>query len=286
MILYSRPIIEEKTYDLKDFFITQKSAYITILLFGDDKGSMIYVKNKIKYGGEIWCNVRVIKDEDFKSLKGKDLVNSIKEKISQLNDDKNCLGIIIQLPLPKHLQDHQQELCDTIAIEKDIDCMTSAMVGKISVGRKDIVYPAAVAATISLLYYYKLTIQKGKQVSIIGQSNLIGKPMALYAINQWAQVHSFWIDWDTEIMKKICQESDYIISSTGVLNLIDQECISANGKQVVIDIGYAFDEKGKAAGDANFYEIKDSVHALSPVPGGIGPLCVYQLFENIVKLHS
>lgn len=87
-------------------------------------------------------------------------------------------------------------------------------------------------------------------------------------------------------MKKICQESDYIISSTGVLNLIDQECISANGKQVVIDIGYAFDEKGKAAGDANFYEIKDSVHALSPVPGGIGPLCVYQLFENIVKLHS
>ena len=77
MILYSRPIIEEKTYDLKDFFITQKSAYITILLFGDDKGSMIYVKNKIKYGGEIWCNVRVIKDEDFKSLKGKDLVNKI-----------------------------------------------------------------------------------------------------------------------------------------------------------------------------------------------------------------
>ena len=177
-------------------------------------------------------------------------------------------------------------MCDLISASKDIDCMTSMMVGKISVGRKDVVYPAAVSATISLLHFYNLNTLKGKQVSIIGQSNLIGKPMALYCINQGAQVHSFGIDGNHEIMKKICKGSDYIISSTGVLNLIDEDCISESGNQVIIDVGYAFYTDGKAAGDANFLEIKDSVKAISPVPGGVGPLCVYQLFENTVTLHS
>jgi len=110
--------------------------------------------------------------------------------------------------------------------------------------------------------------------------------MTLYCINQGAQVHSFGIDGNPETMKKICKESDYIISSAGVLNLIDEDCISDNGNQAIIDIGYAFDADGKVSGDAKFDEIKDSVKAISPVPGGVGPLCVYQLFENTVTLHS
>ena len=286
MILYSKPLIEEKTQALKDFFRAQKSPYIAIFFFGNDQGSKVYIRNKIKFGKEVWCEVKVYTDDDFSLVEWIELLQDIKNTIFTLNDDANCLGIIIQLPLPKHLQPFQQELCDLISDTKDIDCMTSMMVGKISVGRNDVVYPAAVAATISLLHYYNLNTLKGKQVSIIGQSNLIGKPMALYCINQWAQVHSFGSDGDTETMKKICQESDYIISSTGVINLIDKDCIADHGKQVIVDVGYGFDADGKAAGDASFDEIKDSVKAISPVPGGVGPLCVYQLFENIVILHS
>lgn len=286
MILYSKPLIEEKTQALKDFFSKQKSPYIAILFFGDNPGSKVYIRNKIKFGKEVGCEVKVFTDEDFTPVEWTELIQDIKNTIFTLNDDKSCLGIIIQLPLPKYLQPFQQELCDLISASKDIDCMTSMMVGKISVGRKDVVYPAAVSATISLLHFYNLNTLKGKQVSIIGQSNLIGKPMALYCINQGAQVHSFGIDGNHEIMKKICKGSDYIISSTGVLNLIDEDCISESGNQVIIDVGYAFDTDGKAAGDANFLEIKDSVKAISPVPGGVGPLCVYQLFENTVTLHS
>lgn len=286
MILYSKPLIEEKTQTLKEFFNKHKSSYIAILFFGENLWSKIYIKNKVKFGKEIGCEVKVFTDNDFKNTQWMQLIQDIKNKISQLNNDAHCLGIIIQLPLPKHLRAFQQELCDCISNEKDIDCMTSMMVGKISVGRNDIVYPAAVWATISLLYYYNLKNIKGKQISIIGQSNLIGKPMALYCINQWAQVHSFWIDGDNETMKKVCRESDYIISSTGALNLIDKDCISDSGKQVIIDIGYTFATEGKAAWDVNFIEVKDEVYAISPVPGGVGPLCVYQLFENTVTLNS
>lgn len=286
MILYSKPLIEEKTQDLKDFFSTQKSPYIAILFFGDNPGSQVYIRNKIKFGKEVGCDVKVFSEADFPLLEGTELLPHIRKTVFTLTDDDNCFGIIIQLPLPKHLQPFQQELCDFIHTTKDIDSMTSSMAGRISTGREGgLVYPAAVAATISLLHYYNLNTLKGKQVSIIGQSNLIGKPMALYCINQWAQIHSFGIDGDIETMKKICKESDYIISSTGVLNLIDEDCISDNGKQVIIDVGYAFDAEGKAAGDTNFLEIKDSVKAISPVPGGIGPLCVYRLFENAVTLR-
>jgi methylenetetrahydrofolate dehydrogenase (NADP+)/methenyltetrahydrofolate cyclohydrolase len=101
-----------------------------------------------------------------------------------LNGDSSCFGILIQLPLPERLRPYQQILSDMIEVKKDIDCMTSEMIGKISVARSDVVYPAAVSATIELLSFNKLNNLKGKQVSIIGQSNLIGKPLALYCINQ------------------------------------------------------------------------------------------------------
>lgn len=120
-------------------------------------------------------------------------------------------------------------------------------------------------------------------MSILGQSNLVGKPFAMYCINQGAQVHSFGIDGDPQVVKEFCKKSDYIISATGVIGLITKEYIREDQSQIIIDIGYGLRD-GKAMGDAVFDEVCDIVHAITPVPGGVGPLCVCQLFENAALL--
>lgn len=287
MILYGKPVIESKKKWLQDFFSSKKWCYIAILFFGGDEWSRVYVRNKVRFGNEVHCEVKIFwQEKDY-------IYSEIVELINILNADTLCLGILIQLPLPEWLRPYQQILCDMIDVKKDIDCMTSEMIGKISVARTDVVYPAAVSATIELLLFNKLDNLKGKQVSIIGQSNLIGKPLALYCINQWAQVHSFGIDWDVKIMKAICKRSDYIISATGVVGLVDEGFINCgrpkrsslqSGWQIVIDIWYGFTKEGKATGDVKFEEVKDLVDAITPVPWGIGPMCVCELFGNVMKL--
>jgi methylenetetrahydrofolate dehydrogenase (NADP+)/methenyltetrahydrofolate cyclohydrolase len=141
----------------------------------------------VRFGEDIGCKVNIIgqvldqaKRQKVEQANGDD----IKSLILELNNDSDCIGIVIQLPLPDYLQSHQQEFCDMIEPSKDIDCMTSRMLGRVAAGRSDVVYPAAVGATIEMLRFYALDNLKGKQVSIIGQSNLIGKPMALYCIGQ------------------------------------------------------------------------------------------------------
>lgn len=315
MILYGKPVIEAKKPVLKEFFVNSNS-YIAILFFGDNEGSKVYVRNKVKFGEEIGCGVKVIDDvamlQCYNAAMSWDVRDPyiVKQMICDLNLDESCLWILIQLPLPDDLKPFQQELCDMIDPKKDIDCMTSSMLGAIAAWRTDVVYPAAVGASIEMLKYYGLHNLKWKQVSILGQSNLIGKPMALYCINQGAQVHSFGVDWDKEIMREICRKSDYIISATGVVGLIDESFISPwfglgalsldaklgnvdavnlqfsayGSQQVIIDIGYGFTPEGKAAGDVKFDEVKDLAVAVSPVPGGVGPMCVCQLFENARQL--
>lgn len=283
MILYGKPVIESKKQGLKDFFTHQKWWYIAILFFGENEWSRVYVRNKIKFGEDIGCKVILFwQDKEY-------TYSEIVELITMLNGDSSCFGILIQLPLPERLRPYQQILSDMIEVKKDIDCMTSEMIGKISVARSDVVYPAAVSATIELLSFNKLNNLKGKQVSIIGQSNLIGKPLALYCINQWAQVHSFGIDGDLKMMKDICKKSDYIISATGVVGLVDKgflrrDALVARPQQIVIDIWYGFTKEGKATGDVKFEEVKDLVAGITPVPWGIGPMCVCELFGNAMKL--
>ncbi len=279
IVLYSKDIIAQKKLFLQEHFATQqyKSKYLAILYFGHDPVISVYVRNKIKFGYDVGLEARLFGQEKYYTLE------DAYECIESLNKDKHCVGIIIQLPLPSYLQDYQQSLCNAIAIGKDVDAMTSAMMGKIAMGSPDAIYPAAVWASIQLLDFYNLNAIRGKQISIIGQSNLVGKPFALYCINQWAQVHSFGVDGDPEVMKEVCRNSDYIISATGVIELVTKEYVRNDKTQIIIDIGYGIKD-GKAFGDVAFEQVQNLVHAITPVPGGIWPMCVCQLFENILLL--
>lgn len=276
MILYGKPVVESRKNQIIDFFSDKNGVYIAILFFGNNEWSRVYVRNKQKFGESVGCEVRIFGQE-------KEYVyNEIVHFIHELNNDDRCLGILIQLPLPEWLQPYQQVLCDEIDSTKDIDAMTTQMMGKIATGKGGTVYPAAVAATIELLKYYEIDNLRGKQVSILWQSNLIGKPMALYCIYQWAQVHSFGVDGDPKIMREVCKKSDYIISGTGVVGLVDKGFLSE--WQIVIDIGYGFTKEGKATGDVKFDDVEQLVDGITPVPGGIWPLCVCELFGNVMKL--
>lgn len=287
MILYGKPVVESRKNQIIDFFSNKNGVYIAILFFWNNEWSRVYVRNKQKFGESVGCEVRVFGQEKEYAY------NEIVHVIHELNNDDRCLGTLIQLPLPEWLQPYQQVLCDEIDSTKDIDAMTTQMMGKIATGKGGVVYPAAVAATIELLKYYEIDNLRGKQVSILGQSNLIGKPMALYCIHQWAQVHSFGVDGNPKIMKEVCKKSDYIISATGVVGLVDKSFIkptnlSAEDKvarQIVIDIGYGFTKEGKATGDVKFDDIEQLVGGITPVPGGIWPLCVCELFGNVMKLN-
>lgn len=295
MILYSKPLIEARKTTLTSFFSDKQDCYIAILFFGVNPVIETYVKNKVRFGGEIGCEVRIFGQRSTKDTTIWDYdPAAVKALIWDLNEDNHCMGIIIQLPLPDELRPYQQEFCDMIDTQKDIDCMGSAMLGRITCGSKynDCVYPAAVGATAELLSYYNLDNLQGKQISIIGQSNLVGKPMALYCMKEWASVYSFNEHSDQEAMRRVCTSSDYIISASGVVGLVNDRFIYNAGsnpesnRQVLIDIWYGFDAEGKAAGDMKFDELKDIVYAISPVPWWVGALCVCQLFENVRTLQG
>lgn len=279
MILYSKELIDKKKKQLKHTFMDSEGRYLAILYFGTDPVISVYVRNKLRFGQEIGLEVKLFGQEEYYTLE------AAYTRIDDLNNDPRCIGIILQLPLPSYLKQHQQWLCNAIVPSKDVDAMTSTMLGFIATDHADAVYPAAVGASIQLLQEYRLDNLRGKQVSILGQSNLVGKPFALHCINQGAQVHSFGVDGNPEIAKEFCKKSDYIISATGVIGLITKEYVRDDQSQIIVDIGYGLKD-GKAMGDVVFDEVQDMVHAITPVPGGIGPLCVCQLFENAAFLAN
>jgi methylenetetrahydrofolate dehydrogenase (NADP+)/methenyltetrahydrofolate cyclohydrolase len=145
MILYAKPVIETKKWELKEFFSSYQDSYVAILFFGNDLWSEIYVRNKTRFGVEIGCKLVTFGQD--KEYSYEDIIWLLK----RLNIDDKCIGILIQLPLPEYLKEYQQEFCDLIDYGKDIDCMSSTMIGKICCGYEDAVLPAAVGATVSIL---------------------------------------------------------------------------------------------------------------------------------------
>ena len=263
-----------------------ENSYMAILFFGNDFSSSTYVNHKQKYGESIWIPIKIFTEEWFSPLvqEKESFANRVFDLINQLNHDPFCIGIIIQLPLPTELKPHQNELLSTISAEKDIDGLWWVNTGLSSTGLIDFI-PATPKAVITLLEEYKLDNLKGKKVAIIGQSNIVGKPLIMECIKKWAIVSSFNIDYTPEEIKQFTQKSDYIISCTGQVHLVDDSRISHNQSQIIIDVGYGHID-GKPVGDVNIESIADKVFAYTPVPGGIGPLTVACLFDNIFTLQG
>lgn len=245
---------------------------LAVILVGEDPASQIYVRTKKKTAENLGINSVVI--EYPYSITENELLN----KIHELNNDDNITAILVQLPLPAHI--NKSRVLDSILPQKDVDGLTSYNSGKLFAGEKPYVYPCTPKGIMLLLDEYDIDLE-GKHVVVVGRSNLVGKPVAQMALNKNATVtvcHSY-----TKNLSDIIKTADILISAVGknVIgeNILKSECI-------VIDVGIFKDENGKIRGDVDFEKLSKSVAYISPVPGGVGPMTIASLMMNTVELFE
>ena len=199
------------------------------------------------------------------------------EDINNLNLDNSVNAILVQMPLPKHLD--ELLIQNSINPIKDVDGLTDLNMGKLS-HNKDTLYPCTAIGIIELLDHYNLPIT-GKHVVIVGRSNLVGKPVASLFLNRNATIthcHSY-----TKNLKDLTKEADILVVAAGIPNLITKDMVKENS--IIIDVG--INKVGDTlTGDVDFNSIKDKVQAITPVPGGVGQMTVAELAKNILKAYN
>ena len=241
---------------------------LTVILIGDLAPSQIYVKNKEKSAKEVGLNSEVIRyanDVDE---------NTILKKINDLNEDKSVSGILVQLPLPKHI--NKKKVIESISPSKDVDGFHPMNVGNLSSG-----YESSVPCTPLGCYLLLKKIEpnlSGKKAVIIGRSNLNGKPMAQLLLKENCTVtitHS-----KTKNLKSECLLADIIIAAVGIPELVKGDWVKEDS--IIIDVGINKIDKG-IVGDVDFDQVSKRAKALTPVPGGVGPMTIACLIKNTIE---
>ena len=247
---------------------TNKVPGLVVILIGDLVPSQIYVKNKEKTSKEVGINSNVLKYS-------KDVTEEeILKKIRELNSDNNVSGILVQLPLPNQIS--KEKIINSIDPSKDVDGFSPINVGKLASGYNAII-PCTPLGCLLLVKKVEKNLS-GKHAVIIGRSNLNGKPIAQLLLKENCTVtitHS-----KTKNLKDECLKADILIAAVGVANLVKRDWVK-NGS-VIIDVG--INKLGdKIVGDVCFEEVKDKVKAITPVPGGVGPMTIACLLKNTLK---
>ena len=243
---------------------------LAVILVGNDTASQIYVNNKKKTAEKIGIKSQVITYPA--EVEQKELL----AKIQELNNDNSVHAILVQLPLPAHI--NKTDVINAISPDKDVDCFTSINYGKLAAGLTPAVYPCTPKGVLLLLDEYNISLD-GKHVVVAGRSNLVGKPMSLMALNRNATVttcHSH-----TKNLAEITKTADILISAVGK-DIINADMVKENC--VVIDVGIFKDKNNKLRGDVDFEEVSKKVSYISPVPGGIGPMTITSLMLNTYEL--
>lgn len=268
----------ELTEKVKKFFPNEKN-YIGIIYLWNNPSSATYVNMKKKFGEGIGLRTKIFGQE-----KKYEEIENVVELIHDLNDDENCIGFMIQLPLPENLQKHKAEILSLIAPDKDIDWLWWVLTWLSGIWLIDFI-PATARAVVTLLKEYDLYDLKWKAITVIWQSNLSGKPLVDEFIKQEATVYTCNIYTPLDEIKKLCKNSDYIVSCTWAVHLINQDFVRDDQSQVLIDVWYGFKD-WKAVGDIDFEAVKDVVKYISPVPGGVWPLTVASIFSNLFTIEE
>jgi methylenetetrahydrofolate dehydrogenase (NADP+)/methenyltetrahydrofolate cyclohydrolase len=244
---------------------------LVILQVGNNEVSNVYIKQKMSFAQQIGVVAELIKFEEEVSNE------KILEKVSELNKDNSVHGMILQLPIPKNL--NQAEILNTIDSRKDVDGLGAMNLSKMMRGDNSGVVPATARGIITLLKEYDFEVA-GQKIVIVGRSVLVGKSLALALTNLNATVtlcHS-----QTSDLSKITKTADIIISAVGKPGIVNDECV--NEKQIIIDVGISRNEAGVISGDVILEKVR--VAALSPVPGGVGQMTVASLFQNLVETYK
>jgi len=271
-ILDGKALRDEILDDLKDRIskLDQKPELV-IFQIGDVAESNTYIVQKIKFGEKIGAIVT------HKKLPLDIAESELIREIQLANDDENVNGIIIQLPIPQSL--NKEKIIDSISPQKDVDGQTAISIKSLVVGSPTFI-PATTKGVITLLDANKID-PSGKHVVVVGRSTLVGKPTALALLNRDATVtiaHK-----KTQNLQAITKSADIIVVATGKPKLITKDYVSEN--QIIIDIGITVVD-GKLVGDVDFENVKDLVAAISPVPGGAGPMTVASLFQNLLEAYQ
>ena len=247
---------------------TNKVPGLTVILIGDFEPSQIYVRNKEKNSKEVGISSEVVKYP--KEVTEQEVLT----KIESLNNDNNVSGILVQLPLPSQI--NKEKIINAIDPKKDVDGFHPTNVGNLSSGYKATV-PCTPLGCLLLIKKIESNLL-GKHAVIIGRSNLNGKPMAQLLLKENCTVtivHS-----KTKDLKKECQKADILVAAVGVANLVKGDWVKENS--IIIDVG--INKVGnKVVGDVDFDNVKKKVRAITPVPGGVGPMTIACLLKNTLE---
>ena len=242
---------------------------LAVIMVGNDKASEVYVRNKSKA-----CNEIGIEFEEFlldSNIKQEELIDLIKK----LNNRKDVYGILLQSPIPEHL--NIREAFDTIDYRKDVDGFNPINIGKLAIG-EDAFISCTPYGVIKMLEEYNIEIE-GKRAVVIGRSNIVGKPLIQCLLNKNATVticHS-----KTKNIAEITKEADILIAALGKPKFVKENMVKENA--VVIDVGINRNEEGKLVGDVDFENVSKKASYITPVPGGVGPMTIAMLMNNVVK---
>ena len=242
---------------------------LAVILVGDDAASQVYVRNKHKACSAVGINSIQI-ELPFNTTE-----EELLEKINELNSDESVHGILVQLPLPKHI--NEDRVIMAIDPLKDVDAFHPINVGRIMTGKYEFL-PCTPAGIISLLDYYKIDVT-GKNCVVVGRSNIVGKPMALLLLERNGTVtvtHS-----KTKNLKDVTREADILVVAIGKPEFITADMVKEGA--VVIDVGINRLDSGKLVGDVAFDEVSPKASYITPVPGGVGPMTITTLLRNTLK---
>lgn len=242
---------------------------LAVIMVGDNQASKIYVRNKNKACEEVGIDFEeYILNSDITQEK---LINLIES----LNNKKDINGILLQSPIPSNLDIN--EAFQKISYEKDVDGFNPINVGKLSIGQ-DTFISCTPYGVMKMFEEYQIDLE-GKNVVILGRSNIVGKPLLQCCLNKNATVticHS-----KTKNLKEITERADILISAIGKSKFVTKDMVKKDA--VVIDVGINRDENGKITGDVDFENVKDVASYITPVPGGVGPMTITMLMNNVIK---
>ena len=261
-----RADLEAEVDALKDRGVTPGLA---VVIVGDDPASHVYVRNKVKA-----CAAVGIHSELY-SLPAATPQAELLAKVHALNDNAAIHGILVQLPVPKHIDN--KAIIEAIAAEKDVDGFHHSNLGALVVGQPTF-QPCTPYGVMKMLDHHKIPIE-GQHAVVIGRSNIVGKPMALMLINRGATVTV--CTSKTRDLGGITRQADILIVATGKANMVDAAMVKDGA--VVIDVGINRLPDGKLAGDVDFASVREKASYITPVPGGVGPMTITMLLTNTLE---
>lgn len=274
MIISGKEISVKIKDQLKEEVSKIKETYprlpkLVVILVGDNQASQTYVRNKERGCQYIGIESEILRhDASFSEIE-------LLQEINDLNNDDTVDGILVQLPLPQHI--NEEKVLDAIVPSKDVDGFHPENVAKLFLGQHSLV-PCTPKGMMVLLEEINYDLA-GKEVVIVGRSNIVGKPVALLCLQKNATVtiaHS-----QTKDLKAVCSRADVLIAAIGKPKFFNHEYVKDGA--VVLDVGINRDGNNKLCGDVDFDGVKDKVSAITPVPGGIGPMTITMLMKNTIE---